>query len=147
MSKGSMHIRISRVVDRAWKDHSLVAWSSAIAVWIVFLNISFWSSTHSIAPSPGDLEFSFSLVMIHVFTGIIATFFLLTIVWYPEFMLGATEARIQSSRAREVSGEEVGRRRSSGGSVPCVIKTLALLWTTREISRFRAIPKDVAARE
>ena len=96
-----------RVVDRAWKDHSLFAWSSAIAIWIVFLNISFWSSTHSIAPSPGDLDFSFSLVLIHVLTGIIATFLLLIIVWFPEFMLGATEARIQSSRAREVSGEEV----------------------------------------
>ena len=107
-----------RVVDRAWKDHSLVAWSSAIAVWIVFLNISFWSSTHSIAPSPGDLEFSFSLVMIHVFTGIIATFFLLTIVWYPEFMLGATEARIQSSRAREVSGEEVRAKKVEQGKCP-----------------------------
>ena len=107
-----------RVVDRAWKDHSLVAWSSAIAVWIVFLNISFWSSTHSIAPSPGDLEFSFSLVMTHVFTGIIATFFLLTIVWYPEFMLGATEARIQSSRAREVSGEEVRAKKVEQGKCP-----------------------------
>ncbi len=51
-----------RVVDRAWKDHSLFAWSSAIAAWIVFLNVSFWSSTHSVAPSPGDLNCYISLV-------------------------------------------------------------------------------------
>ncbi len=107
-----------RVIDRAWKDHSLFAWSSAIAIWIIFLNISFWSSTHSIAPSPGDLDFSFSLVLIHVFTGIIATFLLLTIVWFPEFMLGATEARIQSSRAREVSGEEVQAKKVEQGKCP-----------------------------
>ena len=107
-----------RVIDRAWKDHSLFAWSSAIAIWIIFLNISFWSSTHSIAPSPGDLDFSFSLVLIHVFTGIIATFLLLTIVWFPEFMLGATEARIQSSRAREVSGEEVQTKKVEQGKCP-----------------------------
>ncbi len=107
-----------RVVDRAWKDHSLFAWSSAIAAWIVFLNVSFWSSTHSIAPSPGDLDFSFSLVLIHVFTGIIATFLLLTIVWFPEFMLGATEVRIQSSRAREVSGEEVRTKKVEQGKCP-----------------------------
>ena len=107
-----------RVVDRAWKDHSLFAWSSAIAIWIVFLNVSFWSSTHSIAPSPGDLDFSFSLVLIHVFTGIIATFLLLTIVWFPEFMLGATEVRIQSSRAREVSGEEVRTKKVEQGKCP-----------------------------
>ena len=107
-----------RVVDRAWKDHSLFAWSSAIATWIVFLNVSFWSSTHSVAPSPGDLDFSFSLVLIHVFTGIIATFLLLTIVWFPEFMLGATEVRIQSSRAREVSGEEARTKMVEQGKCP-----------------------------
>ena len=107
-----------RVVDRAWKDHSLFAWSSAIAAWVVFLNVSFWSSTHSVAPSPGDLDFSLSLVLIHVFTGIIATFLLLTIVWFPEFMLGATEVRIQSSRAREVSGEEVRTKKVEQGKCP-----------------------------
>tara|TARA_Y100000591_G_scaffold47800_1_gene36121 strand:- start:1769 stop:2923 length:1155 start_codon:yes stop_codon:yes gene_type:complete len=115
-----------RVVDRAWKDHSLFAWSIAIAIWIIFLNISFWSSTHSIAPSPGDLDFRFSLVLIHVFTGIIATFLLLTIVWFPEFMLGATEVRIQSSRAREVSGEEVRAKKVEQGKCPvCNQKTSA----------------------
>jgi len=107
-----------RVIDRAWKDHSLFAWSSAIAIWIVFLNISFWSSTHSIAPSPGDLDFSFSLVLIHVITGMLATFLLLTIVWFPEFMLGATEVRIQSSRAREVSGEEIQIKAVEQGKCP-----------------------------
>tara|TARA_B100000401_G_scaffold133336_1_gene88216 strand:- start:562 stop:1356 length:795 start_codon:yes stop_codon:yes gene_type:complete len=107
-----------RVIDRAWKDHSLFAWSSAIAIWIVFLNISFWSSTHSIAPSPGDLDFSFSLVLIHVITGMLATFLLLTIVWFPEFMLGATEVRIQSSRAREVSGEEIQIKEVEQGKCP-----------------------------
>ena len=107
-----------RLVDRAWKDHSLFAWNIAIAIWIVFLNISFWSSAHSIAPSPGNLDFSFSLVLIHVFTGIIATFLLLTIVWFPEFMLGATEVRIQSSRAREVSGEEVRAKKVEQGKCP-----------------------------
>ena len=117
-----------RVVDRAWKDHSLFAWSSAIAIWIVFLNISFWSSTHSIAPSPGDLDFSFSLVLIHVLTGIIATFLLLIIVWFPEFMLGATEARIQSSRAREVSGEEVQAKKVEQGKCPvCNQNTIATM--------------------
>ena len=135
-----------RVVDRAWKDHSLFAWSIAIAIWIIFLNISFWSSTHSIAPSPGDLDFSFSLVLIHVFTGIIATFLLLTIVWFPEFMLGATEVRIQSSRAREVSGKKSGQRRSSRGSVPFAIRKLALLWMRKGISRSRVRLKDVEAR-
>ena len=123
-----------RVIERAWKDHSLLAWSVGIAVWIVMLNISFWSSAHSIAPSPGDLDFSYSLSFLHVFTGIIATFLLLTIVWFPEFMLGSTEARIQTSRAREVSGEVFEPKKSEQGKCPvCNQNTTAIQETNGEI--------------
>ena len=116
-----------RVIERAWKDHSLLAWSVGIAVWIVMLNISFWSSAHSIAPSPGDLDFSYSLSFLHVFTGIIATFLLLAIVWFPEFMLGSTEARIQTSRAREVSGEVFEPKKTEQGKCPvCNQNTTAI---------------------
>lgn len=107
-----------RVIDRAWKDHSLLAWSLGIAVWITLLNISFWSSAHSIAPSPGDLDFSYSLVLLHVFSGIMAMFLLLAIVWFPEFMLGSAEVRIQSSRAREVSGEVFEPKKAEQGKCP-----------------------------
>ena len=107
-----------RVIDRAWKDHSLLTWSIGITVWIIFLNISFWSSTHSIAPSPGDLDFNYSLVILHLITGVTATFLLLGIVWFHEFMLGATEVRIQSSRAREVSGEAFKPKKTEQGRCP-----------------------------
>ena len=69
-----------RVIERAWKDHSLVAWSLGIAIWIIVLNISFWSSAHSVAPSPGDLDFSYPLSFLYMFSGILATFLLLWIV-------------------------------------------------------------------
>ena len=124
-----------RVIERAWRDHSLLAWSLGIAVWIIFLNISFWGSTHSVAPSPGDLDFNYSLSILHLFTGIIATFLLLEIVWLPEFMLGATEVRIQSSRAREVSGEVFEPKKSEQGKCPvCNQNTSAIQEMTGEIS-------------
>ena len=124
-----------RVIERAWRDHSLLAWSLGIAVWVFILNISFWSSTHSVAPSPGDLDFNYSLVILHLFTGIIATFLLLGIVWLPEFMLGATEVRIQSSRAREVSGEVFEPKKSEQGKCPvCNQNTTAIQEMTGEIS-------------
>ena len=124
-----------RVIERAWRDHSLLAWSLGIAVWIIFLNISFWGSTHSVAPSPGDLDFNYSLSILHLFTGIIATFLLLEIVWFPEFMLGATEARIQSSRAREVSGEVFEPKKSEQGKCPvCNQNTAVIQEMTGEIS-------------
>ena len=124
-----------RVIDRAWKDHSLLAWSLGIAVWIIILNISFWSSAHSIAPSPGDLDFSYSLAFLHIFSGIVATLLLLGIVWFPEFMLGSTEARIQTSRAREVSGEVFEPKKAEQGKCPvCNQNTTAIQETTGEIS-------------
>jgi hypothetical protein len=124
-----------RVIDRAWKDHSLLVWSLGIAVWIVVLNISFWSSAHSIAPSPGDLDFSYSLVFLHIFSGIVATFLLLGIVWFPELMLGSTEARIQTSRAREVSGEAFEPKKAEQGKCPvCNQNTTAVQETNGEIS-------------
>ena len=124
-----------RVIDRAWKDHSLLAWSLGIAVWIIVLNISFWSSAHSIAPSPGDLDFSYSLAFLHIFSGIVATLLLLGIVWFPEFMLGSTEARIQTSRAREVSGEVFEPKKAEQGKCPvCNQNTTAIQETTGEIS-------------
>lgn len=123
-----------RVIERAWRDHSLLAWSLGIAVWVFILNISFWSSTHSVAPSPSDLDFNYSLVILHLFTGIIATFLLLGIVWLPEFMLGATEVRIQSSRAREVSGEVFEPKKSEQGKCPvCNQNTTAIQEMTGEI--------------
>ena len=99
------------------------------------LNISFWSSAHSIAPSPGDLDFRYSLVFLHIFSGIVATFLLLGIVWFPEFMLGSTEARIQTSRAREVSGEVFEPKKAEQGKCPvCNQNTNAIQETTGEIS-------------
>ena len=124
-----------RVIERAWKDHSLVAWSLGIAIWIIVLNISFWSSAHSVAPSPGDLDFSYPLSFLYMFSGILATFLLLWIVWFPEFMLGSTEARIQSSRAREVSGEVFEAKKSEQGRCPvCNQNTTAVQEVTGEIS-------------
>ena len=124
-----------RVIERAWRDHSLLAWSMGIAVWIIVLNISFWSSSHSVAPSPGDLDFSYSLSLLHVISGIVATFLLLGIVWFPEFMLGSAEARIQTSRAREVSGEVFEPKKAEQGKCPvCNQNTTAIQETTGEIS-------------
>ncbi|MBR80086.1 MAG: hypothetical protein CMA88_04835 [Euryarchaeota archaeon] len=123
-----------RVIERAWIDHRLRAWSVAIGIWVVFVNISFWSSAHSVAPSPGDLEFNHLLVLLHVISGLVASLLLLAIVWLPEFMLGTAEARIQSSRAREVAGETPVERKVDQGKCPvCNQQTSATMGPTGEI--------------
>ena len=124
-----------RVIERAWKDHRLRAWSIGVGIWAVFVNISFWSSTHAVAPSPGELEFSYMLVIVHVISGLVASFLLLSIVWLPEFMLGASEARIQTSRAREVAGEAVVRKRIEQGKCPvCNQQTSATMGESGAVS-------------
>ena len=108
-----------RVVQKAWRDHSLKAWSLNLATWMVFLNISSWAGAHAISPRP-PIENDMTLyVVIYALFGIISMALLVHVLWYPQFMLGAAGDRIQSVRAREVAGEFVPKKASrSQGSCP-----------------------------
>ena len=108
-----------RVVQKAWRDHSLKAWSLNLAAWMVFLNISSWAGAHAVSPRP-PIENDMTLyVVIYAFFGIISMALLVHVLWYPQFMLGAAGDRIQSVRAREVAGEFVPKKASrSQGTCP-----------------------------
>ena len=108
-----------RVVQKAWRDHSLKAWSLNLATWIVFLNVSSWAGAHAVSPRP-PIENDMTLyVVIYALFGIISMALLVHVLWYPQFMLGAAGDRIQSVRAREVAGEFVPKKASrSQGSCP-----------------------------
>ena len=115
-----------RVFDRAWSDHSLKAWTFSISLWIIFLNISSWFGSHTISPSPGELEFSYLSSFLFVIFGEISILFLLLIIWLPQFMLGSAEDRIQTFRAREISGEKTHLKKKEQGKCPvCNQKTVA----------------------
>ena len=43
-----------RVVEKAWRDHSLKAWSMNLGTWMIFLNISSWACLLYTSPSPRD---------------------------------------------------------------------------------------------
>ena len=108
-----------RVVQKAWRDHSLKAWSLNLATWIVFLNVSSWAGAHAVSPRP-PIENDMTLyVVIYALFGIISMALLVHVLWYPQFMLGAAGDRIQSVRAREVAGEFVPKKASrSQGTCP-----------------------------
>ena len=108
-----------RVVQKAWRDHSLKAWSLNLATWMVFLNISSWAGAHAVSPRP-PIENDMTLyVVVYALFGIISMALLVHVLWYPQFMLGAAGDRIQSVRAREVAGEFVPKKASrSQGSCP-----------------------------
>ena len=108
-----------RVVQKAWRDHSLKAWSLNLATWMIFLNISSWAGAHAVSPRP-PIENDMTLyVVIYAFFGIISMALLVHVLWYPQFMLGAAGDRIQSVRAREVAGEFVPKKASrSQGTCP-----------------------------
>ena len=38
-----------RLVERAWKDHRLEAWSASLVIWIMMINIMSWSGSHAIS--------------------------------------------------------------------------------------------------
>ena len=94
-----------RVVQKAWRDHSLRAWSLVLGAWMIMVNLMSWSGSHAIAQRPPIEDYSNLLVAMFVITGSIASVLLVHVLWYPQFMLGAAEDRIQSVRAREVSGD------------------------------------------
>ncbi|MGB1459314.1 MAG: hypothetical protein ACPHDQ_01365 [Candidatus Thalassarchaeaceae archaeon] len=117
-----------RVVQKAWRDHSLKAWSLNLATWMIFLNISSWAGAHAVSPRP-PIENDMTLyVVIYALFGIISMALLVHVLWYPQFMLGAAGDRIQSVRAREVAGEFVPKKASrSQGSCPiCSADSVAI---------------------
>lgn len=117
-----------RVVQKAWRDHSLRAWSLSLGAWMIMINVMSWSGAHAIAQRPPIEEYSNLLVAMFVITGLIASAFLVHVLWYPQFMLGEAEDRIQSVRAREVAGDapepiqeaEQGKCPICSGSTPAV---------------------------
>jgi len=94
-----------RVVQKAWRDHSLRAWSLSLGMWMIMVNLMSWSGSHAIAQRPPIADYSDMLVAMFVVTGFLSAAFLMHVLWYPQFMLGGAEDRIQSVRAREVAGE------------------------------------------
>jgi hypothetical protein len=117
-----------RVVQKAWRDHSLRAWSLSLGMWMIMVNLMSWSGSHAISQRPPIDDYSNLLVGMFVITGFLAAAFLMHVLWYPQFMLGGAEDRIQSVRAREVAGEapetvakaEQGKCPICGGSTPAV---------------------------
>ena len=41
-----------RLVEKAWKDHRLDAWSASLVIWVFMINIMSWSGSHAISQRP-----------------------------------------------------------------------------------------------
>lgn len=115
-----------RIFENGKLDHKLRIWTFSLILWVIFLNISSWSGSHSVSPSPGDLDFSYSLVIFYIITGLISMVLFLNIIWYPQFMLGSSEDSILSSRARVISGTIIVEEEFERGKCPvCNQETMA----------------------
>ena len=99
-----------RLVEKAWKDHRLDAWSASLVIWVLMINIMSWSGSHAICQRPPFEDEILGISLLYVTSGIVSFFLLMHIVWYPHFMLGGGDHTIQSSRAREVAGVSLASR-------------------------------------
>ena len=99
-----------RLVEKAWKDHRLDAWSASLVIWVLMINIMSWSGSHAISQRPPFEDEILGISLLYVISGIVSFFLLMHIVWYPHFMLGGGDHTIQSSRAREVAGVSLASR-------------------------------------
>ncbi len=99
-----------RLVEKAWGDHRLDAWSASLLIWTLMINIMSWSGSHAISQRPPFESDILGISLLYIASGVISFFLLMHIVWYPHFMLGGGDHTIQSSRAREVAGISVSAR-------------------------------------
>ena len=81
-------------------------------------------------------------VVIYALFGILSMALLTHILWYPQFMLGAAEDRIQSVRAREVAGEFVPEK-STAGKVLVRFVGLIRLLSEIKMGVFRYLARNV----
>ena len=126
-----------RVVEEAWEDHSLRAWDIEMGVLILMLNVMSWSGTHAVAGRMNieSEDLNYLLILLYILSGILSVLLLLVIIWFPHFMLGSAEERIQSVRAREVAGETVKKKPTvQQGRCPiCNIETTAKKYSSGKI--------------
>lgn len=85
-----------RVMEQEMREHSLRGWSVLFFIWVFFLLLGSWSGTHFIAVRGTNSLVFFGL---HLIIGSITIPLLMTILWYPQRMLGTT-ATIQTKAAR-----------------------------------------------
>jgi hypothetical protein len=126
-----------RVVETAWKDHSLRLWSLGLGIWMVLVNIFSWSGANAVSLRPEDAEVSvFDFPWLYLICNIASIFLLIHIIWYPQFMLGAAGDRIQSVRAREVSGELniISKEKKQGICPICKEETPAIQYPSGEVT-------------
>jgi len=126
-----------RVVEEAWEDHSLRAWDVEMGVLILMFNIMSWSGTHAVAGRMNieSEELDYLIILLYVISGTLSMLLLLVIIWFPHFMLGSAEERIQSVRAREVAGETVKKKPTviQGRCPICNIETSAKKYSSGKI--------------
>jgi hypothetical protein len=85
-----------RVMEQEMREHSLRGWSALFFIWVFFVLIGSWSGTHFIAERGTNSILFFGL---HLVFGGITVPLLMTILWYPQRMLGTTTT-IQTKAAR-----------------------------------------------
>ena len=61
-----------RVVQKAWRDHSLRAWSLSLGMWMILVNLMAWSGAHAIADRPPIESYSNLVVAMFVVTGFLS---------------------------------------------------------------------------
>jgi len=135
-----------RVVKIAWKDHSLRLWSLGLGCWMILVNVFSWAGSHAISPRPTsagqsifditNLVSDAALMGAYLVCSIFSAFLLIHILWYPQFMLGASGDRIQSFRAREVSGElnVISKEKQQGICPICKEQTPAIQYPSGKIT-------------
>ena len=109
------HSEDARKMEEARIDHDLLGWRSLLIIWGMCALLATWLGGRYVASRPtggmlnilGHLLFTFSAVLTMV-----------TILWYPQLMLGTSTTGLSTDKAREIDEEKAAAKRGDGAACP-----------------------------
>ena len=121
-----MHMHPDPRKMRSAKEDNLLLWNVSLVLWLVFLNLSSWAGSHSIArPPPIGADLG-GLVFLHIASGALA-FFPHASILVPTVYDGDSSGGIQSRLSRLLSeGQDSAERVHEVGKCPdCGVSSAA----------------------
>jgi len=91
-----------RVMEAAMAEHSLLAWTSALIIWVGASFINAWSGANFVADRHAE---RMVVYFIHIISGPICIAGMTYLLWFPQRMLGGAGTAVRTKRARAAAAE------------------------------------------
>ena len=91
-----------RIMEAAMAEHSLLAWTSALVLWVFATIVNSWSGANFVADRHASKT---GIYLIHIISGPICIAGMTYLLWFPQKMLGEAGTTVRTKRARAAAAE------------------------------------------